>query len=482
MTDINFDANRRSLMKAMAGLAGSAVSNPLRAIAAGRQPFSDSSHQRLAVIGSGMGGVAAAWFCEEQWAVDLFEAMPDIGGHCQSRVIEVDGQSLMVDLGAQFFHPDTHPLYTCLLQELGILSESLDGEDASIRAAGSVSIRARGVDRAVFDSKRPLQSPIRAINFAIYTKAARQMIESDASYDLTIDEWLADLRLTKDFKHRLLLPWLAALIGTTIEEARQVSARSILQTFALAYPENIFKGAETWNLDTGLQGPLLTMLGETRNTLLRLATPIEQLQRRGDAWWLRSQDLWFGPYDAVVINAPPRHARTWFANLSGAEGLSRLLGRYRYFDTRISIHRDPLYVAPLESHWAVYNAEIDRGECEGSVWLGGFHRDRNGEPLQLFKSWTSLRSESPRELLAEASFKHPLLTPDAIQASRSLQSWQGRDGLWFSGQFTCGCDLQESAFFAGTEIAAALAPQSQRLSNYKLRLQAKGLNSVDYAL
>src|SRR4051794_1283526 len=99
---------RREVLKGAAGLgalgAGAVLAGPAGAAAAAKR-------DRVAVIGAGAGGVAAAYFLAGSCDVDVFEARSRIGGHCDSRTITYGGHHVTVDLGAQFFHPDTHPLY-----------------------------------------------------------------------------------------------------------------------------------------------------------------------------------------------------------------------------------------------------------------------------------------------------------------------------------------------------------------------------------
>jgi NADPH-dependent 2,4-dienoyl-CoA reductase/sulfur reductase-like enzyme len=74
----------------------------LATLGAGRAGPS-SGRDRVAIIGGGAGGVAAAYFLGGTHDVDLFEAQSKIGGHCDSHVIDYRGQRLTVDVGAQFF-------------------------------------------------------------------------------------------------------------------------------------------------------------------------------------------------------------------------------------------------------------------------------------------------------------------------------------------------------------------------------------------
>jgi predicted NAD/FAD-binding protein len=79
-------------------------------------------------------------------------------------------------------------------------------------------------------------------------------------------------------------------------------------------------------------------------------------------------------------------------------------------------------------------------------------------------------------------FKHPLITRPAIEAARALAPLQGRGGLYFSGQYTTGMDLQESAVWSAMQVAQALAPHSRTLRALQARLALTGRAGVAYDL
>src|SRR3954470_11005210 len=122
---------RRDALMRAAGLAAFGAL-PAGAAANGRD--------RVAIIGAGAGGVAAAYFLAGNFDVDVFEARSRIGGHCDSRVIKHRGRRLTVDLGAQFFHPDTHPLYVTLLEQLGLCDPARPGADDTLQAPATLCI------------------------------------------------------------------------------------------------------------------------------------------------------------------------------------------------------------------------------------------------------------------------------------------------------------------------------------------------------
>ena len=118
------------------------------------------------------------------------------------------------------------------------------------------------------------------------------------------------------------------------------------------------------------------------------------------------------------------------------------------------------------ANWTAYNAGVDGRECEGSAWLGALHEPLpSGGTVDVFKSWATRRRADPGRILLERRFKHPLITPRADpRPPARLRRLQGRHGLYFSGQYTTGTDLQESAVYSAMQVARALAPASPTLA------------------
>jgi predicted NAD/FAD-binding protein len=82
-----------------------------------------SSVQRIAVIGSGISGLASAWLLGRRHAVTLYEANDYLGGHTHTHEVRVGGRAHRVDTGFIVFNPAHYPLLTRLLAELGVRSQ-----------------------------------------------------------------------------------------------------------------------------------------------------------------------------------------------------------------------------------------------------------------------------------------------------------------------------------------------------------------------
>jgi len=443
-----------------------------------------SGRPRVAVIGGGAGGIGAAYLLDSVYDVDIFESREKVGGHCDSHVVSYEGHDVTVDLGAQFFHPDTHPLYVTLLEELGLFNPDSPDADETIEAPGSLNMfKVGGSWWPLFSSQYPYLTPFLMVDFLVYTQSARQAILGNMSWETTLEDWVKGLLVSKTFKNTILLPWLSALIGTTLADAKRSSARSILQTFALAFPADIFAMASTYNSKIGLEGNLRRLLEHSPNTAVYVDAPVQSLSFADGAWTLQTALGVQGPYAAVVMNAPPHVSQEMLAGLDWAGDIVDTLGQYEYFPSRLLIHTDAKYVHSDRGLWAVYNGGVDGDKCEGSVWYGGIRgKLSNGKNLDLFKSWASRRRADPSNVLLERTFQHPLITPAAIRAARAIKDFQGLNGLYFSGQFTSGFDLQESALYSAIKVAESLAPESTALASLRTRLEQRGRTGISYDL
>ncbi len=449
--------------------------------AAGPDLARAGKRERVAVVGAGAGGVAAAYFLAGIYDVEVFEARSRIGGHCDSRTIDYQGERVTVDLGAQFFHPDTHPLYVTLLEELGLYDPANPNSRQTHVAQGSLCVFPVGGGAPRFTSTHPLDTLPDALGFADFTQLARQAVLDDLAWGVTVDEWIASLPLDPALKADVLYPWITATIGCSRGAAARVSARSILQTFALAFPENPVGGASTYTSRIGLQGNLARMLDRVPGVRVHRSSPIRALSQGRDGWTLRTPAGRIGPYRYVVINAPPRVGRKLLRPLREFRDVAALLDRFGYFDSRLLIHRDPAFVYPDRAYWTAYNAGVDGRQCEGSAWIGALHDPLpTGATVDLFKSWATRRRSEPARILFDRQFKHPLITPRAIAAARTLHRHQGRHGVYFSGAYTTGSDLQETALYSAMQVAEAVAPRSRRLASLRERMRVNGIQWISY--
>ena len=231
----------------------------------------------MAIIGAGRAVWLRPTFLPARSTSSCSRRESKIGGHCDSHVIDYKGKRVTVDLGAQFFHPDTHPIYVTLLEELGLYDPAHPGADDTLQAPGSLCIFPRPRARRSFRRHTRSQRSQRSIEFASYAQLARHAVLSNMPWETTVDAWVRSLPVSQSFKNDVAYPWIMALIGCSRAAALRASARSILQTFALSFPADIVQGATTYNSTIGLQGNLQRLLDRSPRVRVRLSTATQAL-------------------------------------------------------------------------------------------------------------------------------------------------------------------------------------------------------------
>ncbi|RYZ51136.1 MAG: hypothetical protein EOP07_21855, partial [Proteobacteria bacterium] len=360
--------NRRSALQGITTLFGSSLL-PF-SLAKAQDASKEVPTRRLAIIGGGMGGISTAYFCGGDWAIDLFESEARTGGHADTRSIQVEGKEFSMDLGAEFFHPDTHPLYWRLLELIGAHTAGNKATDLVLEAPASLCIYDRQNGKAFFSSANPIEHLIRAANFYLFSSAARKMVDSDESYEVSMGDWIDKLKVTRDFKENVLSPWLASLSCVDVGNVRRQSARSHLSAFAKTFPTNLLKSPKTYNSRIGLGGYIELLKNRCENLNIHLSSPVKGLEEVDGQWFVETASGRQGPFDAVVVNAPPHISKNFFANVPWADELKPLLEAHEYYPTRIILHTDSLYMPAEKKNWSVQNAAVGEGQGEASVWLG----------------------------------------------------------------------------------------------------------------
>jgi len=254
---------------------------------------------------------------------------------------------------------------------------------------------------------------------------------------------------------------------------------SFLLLFVRTFPENIFKSPKTYASSIGLGGFLKMLAARCQNLSIHTDAAVSKLEEVDGLWFIETPSERHGPYEKVVVNAPPHASRKFMSTLPSE--LLDLLGKHEYYSARTVIHRDPIYMPADQNYWCSHNAAVDGDSCEGSVWLGSARKNaKTGKPIQLFKSWASKRELQPKDILAERTFLHPLLSPATMRATKELRNWQGFKGLSFTGHYMTLTDLQETALYSGVAVAKILNPASQRLQSLQQRLAKAGHADVSY--
>ena len=408
---------------------------------------------RIAVVGTGIAGMAAAWLLHQTHEVTVYEAATQPGGH--SHTVEVPGAtgSVPVDMGFIVYNPPAYPNLTALFRHLDVPTHGSDMSFAvSLRGGG---LEYAGTDLAgLFGQRRNL---LRPRFWAMLRDLARFYRETEADAlkldpDMTLGAYLTARSYGAEFVRDHLLPMAAAIWSAPAERIAAYPALAFIR-FCQNHGLLLLRDRPEWRSVTGGSREYVRRLTAPYAGSLRLGCPVRAIRRLPGGVALRAADGEEVFYDHVVIATHANQARALLADPSAGE--DALLGAVGSTANEVVMHRDPALMPRRRRVWSSWNyigASAGDALCV-TYWMNRLQRIPDAGPV--FVTLNPVRQPAPATVLHRARFDHPLFNAAALHAQRDLWELQGQRRTWFCGAWL-GAGFHEDGLQAGLAVAEAL--------------------------
>jgi predicted NAD/FAD-binding protein len=414
---------------------------------------------RIAVVGSGIGGLSAAWLLSRRHEVVLYEANDYLGGHADTHRIELDGRALDVDTGFIVHNPAHYPLLTRMFDELGVESQQTTMSFSVQDAASGLEYNATSLD-ALFCQRRNLASPrfwgmLR--DLARFYRDAPALLEGEAPGP-TLGEYLAAGRYGSAFRDLHLVPMASALWSSPAAAILEFPARYLVRFMANHQMLQV-AGRPQWRVVRGGSRRYVEALAARWKLRKRLSTPVRGVVRNAHAAIVRC-DEGSERFDQVVLAC---HSDQALALLDDASDPERdILGAIRYQANEAVLHTDARLLPRMRKAWAAWNAWVPADPaqaCTVSYCMNLLQGLPGDTPLVVTLNRT--RDIDPARILARREYRHPVHDHAAVAAQARKREIQGANRTWFAGAYW-GWGFHEDGMRSGVEVANALGVEWPR--------------------
>jgi predicted NAD/FAD-binding protein len=407
---------------------------------------------RIAVIGSGISGLGAAWLLSSAHDVTLFEEAPRLGGHSNTVIAPVAEGDVPVDTGFIVFNHATYPNLVALFAQLGVptkpsdMSFSVSRQDGGFEYAGS---DLRGLFAQPRNALRPRFWSMLGELVRFYRTAPARLARDTES--LSLGEFLARDGYGHAFVEDHLLPMAAAIWSSPPGVLRDMPAAMFIR-FCENHGLLRFHGRPAWHtVEGGSKGYVARLIRAFRGRV-EAGTRVASITREPAGVIVRDARGHGMRFDHVVIAA---HSDQALAMLTDADADERrLLGAIRYAPNRAVLHSDTSLMPRRRAAWSSWNYVEKATAHEGvavTYWMNRLQTLATSQPL-----FVSLNPPCvPQRALYETRYDHPVFDTAALAAQRELWSLQGRRSTWFCGAYF-GAGFHEDGLQAGLAVAEDL--------------------------
>lgn len=412
--------------------------------------------ERIAIVGSGIAGMGAAWQLRHHADTTLIERDTRPGGHTNTVWVEEDGQSIPIDTGFIVFNQVTYPNLVALFKELGVATQPSEMSFSVRHDDSGLEYNGMGPNK-LFAQRRNILNPrfLRLVwQILRFFRDARHALEAPADLECTVREFARRHRLGADFLDFYLLPMSSAVWSTEPSRMLDFPALSLIRFFQ----NHGFLGVSThhqWFTVTGgscsYRDKLLTHLAP-----VRLPAKVVEARETPTAATIRLESGELLEFDRVIIATHADEALALLAEPTPEQ--HRLLAPFRYQKNTATLHTDPSVMPRAKRAWASWNYRVHSGVATTHYWMNALQNV--SQKKDYFVSINGESLVSPSTILYQSLYDHPVYTMDAMRAQAdlpSLNTHSPHQRLFFCGSyFRHG--FHEDAYASAVQLAETLRP------------------------
>ncbi|HMS96061.1 MAG TPA: FAD-dependent oxidoreductase [Tabrizicola sp.] len=419
--------------------------------------------RRIAVVGGGISGMAAAHLLADRHSVVLFEAEPRLGGHARTVLAGKRGDQ-PVDTGFIVFNRVNYPNLVAMFDRLNVpTTPSAMSFGASIRG-GALEYGLASMD-AIFAQRRNAFSPrfLRMLSDIVHFNRNAEAMATDPA--MTIRELLTRLGTGPWFRDHYITPFSGAIWSTPKHGILDFPAQALVRFFRNHALMN-YEGQHHWYTDRGGSVeyfPRLQAAMTAQGVDIRTGTPVAGVRRAAGSVFVRAQGSEPELFDDVVFATHSDITLKLLAD--GTPEETAALSAIRYQPNEAVLHSDASLMPrsrKVWSSWSYVEPKSGPGErIDLTYWMNSLQPIPMDDPL--FVTLNTSRSIRDDLIHDVTTFHHPVFDVAAFAAQDRLRAMNGSQNTWFCGAWMRNGFHEDGFASAVDEVQAMTERQTFRL-------------------
>ena len=388
---------------------------------------------KVAVIGSGISGLSAAYFLSKKYKVDLFEKEDRFGGHSHTIDIKLneDANKILADIGFIVFNKKTYPNLINFFKEIDVdieksnMSLSFMSKDIDLEYCG------KGL-KGIFSHKKNLfnfdffKMFLEILKF--YKKSSKL---NEFNEDISLGEYLVNEKHSEYFINYHLIPMVSAIWSMPPYDAKKMPIKFFMKFFQNHGLFNLRKRPQWYTVKNRSRQYVNKVIEKISGEHFK-NYKIEKIKRISNfvRIFYGSENEYFD-YDKVIIATHADEAKQMIEDKSEEE--SKILGSFQYKKNLAIIHSDEVVMPQKKFNWSAWNTSISKKNSSVTYWLNllqNFKINKN-----IFLTLNPFEQINKDKIIKKVEFTHPYYDHNTLKNQKNLHLIQNKKNILFCGSY-----------------------------------------------
>ncbi len=413
------------------------------------------SKEKLAVIGTGMAGMSAAYFLQDQYDITVFEKNNYVGGHTNTITVSSPEETVDFDTGFMVFNKETYPNMIKLFKKLEVPYKDTSMSFSVAHRKRNIEFSGTGLNGLFGQRKNLLKPSFYKLLLEIdrFNKTATDFLNNNNSHDLTIDEYLTQHRFSKEMKDLYLVPMSSAVWSTPHETMNKFPAKTLIRFF----DNHGFLGLDTqhqWKTVIGGSKNYRDRLIKNFQDKIKTNSPVVTVSIDNDKKVKVITNSNEFKFDKVILASHADESLRMRNNPTELE--LKLLSAFRYQDNLATVHFDESVMPKNKNLWSSWNyiTPNKNNESYTVYWMNSLQHISNIK--NYFININGEKFVDPKKIHRQIAYSHPLFNIETEKAQPHLHELNKNDTpVYYAGAyFRYG--FHEDALWSGINVAESI--------------------------
>lgn len=389
---------------------------------------------KIAIIGSGISGLGAAYMLHPHHDITIFEKNDYIGGHSRTVIAKTDGGDVPVDTGFIVFNKKNYPLLTALFKHLNVPIKETDMSFGADISQGWLEYGTYHKLSGIFAQKKNLLRPHylkMLFDIMRFNKQARQYLQNETQ--LSLGELLDEMKMGTWFRDYYLLAMGAAIWSTPTTKMTDFPALTFLRFFD-NHGLLTVNDHPQWYTVIGGSKEYVHRITAAYQDKIKYNCAVKSVARRDTNITVTDVHNNDHIFDHVIFACHSDQAINMLSDATAQE--HAIIGAIKYQPNDMVLHSDLSFMPKAEKAWSswVYQSETKKdnsGNVSLSYWMNNLQPLDTTTPVIV--TLNPAREPEPSLVYDRYTFEHPVFDQKAIEAQSKIDDLQGQNNTWYCG-------------------------------------------------